>query len=182
MAAQPTPGRPRRVPGRGAAKAAPRPVQDPPRRLLLATTGVPFSHDVLARAIQLATPEHAKITVLAIARVYGTSLGFPNPGLQPNRVELEERKKISEDAAKILRDKGFDVRVAMSKARNAPKMIARWANAKNFHAIVVPDPERPGWRKTIEGDLAKDIRRRCAANVYAVPVPAPASHRRPGAS
>jgi K+-sensing histidine kinase KdpD len=164
------------MPGRGAANAASRTVPDPPRRVLLASTGERFSPDVMARAIQLATPAHAKITVLAIARVYGTSLGFPNPGLQPNRIEIEQRKKITEDAARILRAEGFEVRVAMSKARNTPKMIARWANAKNFHAIVVADPERPAWRRFVEGDLKHEIERRCAVPVHAVAVPAP-SHR-----
>ncbi len=162
--------------GRGAANAASRTVPDPPRRVLLASTGEPFSPDVMARAIELATPAHAKITVLAIARVYGTSLGFPNPGLQPNRIEIEQRKKITEDAANVLRAEGFEVRVAMSKARNMPKMIARWANAKNFHAIVVADPERPAWRRFVEGDLKHEIERRCAVPVHAVAVPAP-SHR-----
>jgi K+-sensing histidine kinase KdpD len=176
MTTRPSPGRPWTVVGRGAANAAPRTIPDPPRRLLLASGGEPFSGDVIARAIELATPEHATITVLAIARVYGTSLGFPNPGLQPNRIEIEERKKITEDAATILRAEGFDVRVAMSKARNIPKMIARWANAKNFHAIVVPDPERPAWRRFLEGDVRREIERRCSVPVHAVPVPAP-SHR-----
>jgi len=162
--------------GRGAANAASRTVPDPPRRVLLASTGEPFSPDVMARAIELATPAHAKITVLAIARVYGTSLGFPNPGLQPNRIEIEQRKKITEDAANVLRAQGFEVRVAMSKARNMPKMIARWANAKNFHAIVVADPERPAWRRFVEGDLKHEIERRCAVPVHPVAVPAP-SHR-----
>src|SRR6266550_1133546 len=169
-------GWPRNLLGRGAANAAPRNVPDPPRRVLLASTGEPFSREVIARAIELATPGHAKITVLAIARVFGTSLGFPNPGLQPNRIEIEERKKITEDAARTLRAEGFDVRVAMSKARNMPKMIARWANAKNFHAIVVADPERPAWRRFVEGDLTHEIERRCAIPVHAVRVPAP-SHR-----
>ena len=138
---------------------------------------MPFSHDVLVRAIELAAPERAKITVLAIARIYGTALGFPNPGLQPNRIEIEERKLIAEEAATILRKEGFDVRVAMSKARNGPKMIARWVNARNFHAVVVPDPERPAWRKKIEGDLASEIGRRCDVPVYAIPVPAPSRGR-----
>ena len=170
--------RPRRSQkSRGAGKPAlRRPVPDPPRRILLASTGVPFSHDVIARAIALATPEHAKITVLSIARVYGTSLGFPNPGLQPNRLEIEEQHRIIEDAAAILRKKGFEVRVAMSKSRNAAKMISRWGNAKNFHAIVVCDVERPAWRRKIEGDLTREIERRCRVPVHAVPVPA--SNRR----
>src|SRR6266571_4592059 len=71
------------------------------------------------------------------------------------------------------------VRVAISKSRNAPKMIARWAKAKNFHAIVVPDPERPRWRRTIEGDLAREIERRSGIPVHAVSVPSTSrrSHR-----
>jgi K+-sensing histidine kinase KdpD len=153
---------------RGAAKAAPRVIPDPPRRVLLASTGVPFSHDAIARVIEVASAGHAKITVLSIARVYGTSLGFPNPGLQPNRLEIAEQHEIIEDAATVLREHGFEVRVAMSKSRNAPKMIARWGNAKNFHAIVVCDPPRPAWRRKIEGDLAREIERRCPVPIYAV--------------
>ena len=57
------------------------------RRVILLAFGE-HKAAVIARAIELATPEHAKITVLAIARVYGTSLGFPNPGLQPNRIDM----------------------------------------------------------------------------------------------
>ena len=123
---------------------------------------------MIARAIDVATPEHAKITVLSIARVHGTSFGFPNPGLQPNHLEIAEQHRIIEDAAAILRGKGFEVRVAMSKSRNAPKMIARWGNAKNFHAIVVCDPARAAWRRKLEGDVAREIGRRCPVPVYTV--------------
>ncbi len=155
---------------RGAADAAPRKLPDPPRRILLATSGgAPFDHGVIERVIELATPARAAITVLSVARVYGTSFGFPNPGLQPNRVEMEQNRSTVNDAAKILRRKGFDVKVAMSKSRNAPKMIARWGMAKRFHAIVVPDPERPAWRRAIEGDLKREIERRSGIPVHAVP-------------
>jgi nucleotide-binding universal stress UspA family protein len=154
---------------RGAANAAPRIVPDPPGRILLASTGVAFSDEAIRRTIELAIPGHAKITVLSIARVYGTSFGFPNPGLQPNRLEIAEQHRIIEDAASRLRAKGFEVRVAMSKSRHAPKMIARWGNAKHFHAIVVCDPARAAWRRRIEGDVAREIERRCPVPVYAIP-------------
>ena len=180
MTVETSPSRPRRSMLRGAAKAAPRALPVPPRRVLLATAAVPFSSEAIAKTIQLATPEHAKITVVSVARVYGTSFGFPNPGLQPNRLEIEENRRIVEDAAKILRRKGFEVRVGISKSRNAPKMISRWGVAKLFHAIVVPDPERPRWRRLIEGDLAHEIERRCGIPVHAVPTPA-SSKRRPRA-
>jgi nucleotide-binding universal stress UspA family protein len=134
---------------------------------------MPIDRKVIDRAIALATPEHARITVLGVARVYGTSLGFPNPGLQPNRFEIADLKEIVEGAAGALRAKGFEVRVAMSKSRNASKMIARWVIARNFHAVIVPDPDRPRWRQVVEGDVAHEIGRRCGVPVYAVPVPSP---------
>jgi nucleotide-binding universal stress UspA family protein len=166
--------RPRKL--RGAATAAPRPLPDPPRRLLLASTGAPFSKQAIAKAIELATPEHAKITVLSIAHVYGTSLGIPHPGLQPTRAEWQAQRDQVEDAAEVLRRKGFEVRVQVARSRNAPKMISRWGIAKHVHAIVVADPERPAWRRFIEGDAAHEIFRRCHIPVHVVPVPA-VSHR-----
>jgi K+-sensing histidine kinase KdpD len=135
--------------------------------------------ELIARTIELATPAHATITVVAVARVFGYALGIPHPGLQPNRHELEVYRSAANDAADRLTAAGFEVRVAMSKARNAPKMISRWATTKRFHAIVVADPERPGWRRKVEGDLAKEIHRRCGVPVYAVPIPSDRGARTP---
>ena len=159
--------------------AAPRRIPDPPERILLATVAQPFPREVLARAIELATPAHAKITVLGIAKVYGTSLGLPNPGLQPNRIEWQVLRDGMEEAADELRSRGFEVRVGLSRSRNAPKMIAKWAIARNFHAIVVADPERPRWRTLLEGDVAHEIGRRCRVPVHAVRI-ASSSDRRAG--
>lgn len=124
----------------------------------------------------LATPEHAKITVLGIAKVFGTSLGLPHPGLKPTPIEWEAQRKVTQDAADELGARGFDVLVAMARARNAPKLIARWVRARNFHAVVIPDPERPAWRRRIEGELTHEIGRRAHVPVHAVPTP-PVSHR-----
>ena len=163
-------------PYRRAAKAALRPIPDPPRRILLASTGAPFPKKVVARTIELATPEHAKVTVLSIAKIYGTSFGIPHPALQPTKAEWQVQVDNADEAAEALRRKGFEVRVQVSRSRNASKMISRWAKAKNFHAIVVADPERPRWRRLLEGDPRKELNRRCDVPVYAVPVPA-TSHR-----
>jgi K+-sensing histidine kinase KdpD len=127
---------------------------------------------VIDRTAALATPEHAKITVLGIAKVFGTSLGLPHPGLKPNRLEWEDQRRVTEDAADELRRRGFDVLLASAMARNAPKLIARWVRARNFHAVVIPDPERPSWRRRIEGELTHEIGRRAHVPVHAVPVPA----------
>ena len=157
----------------GAAKAAPRTYPDPPRRILLVSPSVPFTREVIEEAVALATPEHAKITVLGIAKIFGTSLGLPHPGLQPTHTEWDLQRQIVHDAADELRDRGFEVRVALSRSRNIPKMIAKWGVAKNFHAIVVPDQARPNWRRAIEGDITREIGRRCSIPVHAVAVPSP---------
>jgi nucleotide-binding universal stress UspA family protein len=131
---------------------------------------------VIDRAVELATPEHAKFTIVSIARVFGTSLGIPHPGLKPTPAEWQVQRDLVQDAADRLRDRGFEVRLQVARSRNAPKMIARWATARHMHAVVVADPERPKWRRVIEGEVAKEIFRRCHIPVYPVSVP-PQSHR-----
>jgi len=134
---------------------------------------MPLDRDVIQKVVALATPEHATITVLGIAKIYGTSLGLPHPGLQPTRTEWALQREIVHEAADDLRARGFDVRVALSRSRNTGKMIAKWCTAKNFHAIVVPDPQKPGWRRAIEGTITSEIGRRCSVPVHAVPVASP---------
>jgi K+-sensing histidine kinase KdpD len=159
--------------GRGAAKASPRRVPDPPRRILLVSFAAsPITPDVIRRTTALATPEHATITVLGIAKVFGTALGLPHPGLKPTPHEWEAQRAVVQVAADDLRLRGFDVLIAMARARNAPKLIGRWVRAKRFHAVVIPDPDRPGWRRRIEGDLTKEIGRHTNVPVHAVPIPA----------
>jgi len=167
--------------GRGAAKAAPRPVPDPPRRILLVSFAASaITPDVIRRTVALATPEHATITVLGIARVFGTALGLPHPGLKPTPLEWEAQRKVVQSAADDLGIRGFDVLIAMAKARNAPKLIGRWVRAKRFHAVVIPDPERTGLRRWIEGELTKEVGRHASVPVHAVPTPA-VSHATPRA-
>ena len=129
--------------------------------------------ELVERTIELARPEHAKITVLGIAKIYGTSLGLPHPGLQPNRIEWQIVRDGVEGAADELRSYGFEVRVGLTRARNVAKMVAKWVLARNFHAVVVSAPEKPRWRAFMEGDLAREITRRCGVPVHAVPVAEP---------
>ena len=138
--------------------------------MLLATPALALTPDVIERTRELAAPEHAKITVLGIAKVFGTSLGLPHPGLQPTRIEWDALRRDVEATAEALRRSGFEVRVALSRSRNAPKMIAKWVTARNFHAVVVPVPERPRWRAVLEGDLVAQVHSRCGVPVYGVPV------------
>jgi len=87
-----------------------------------------------------------------------------------NRLEWQVLRDGVEEAATELRSLGFEVRVGLSRSRNAPKMIARWAKARNFHAIVLADSELPRWRRLFEGDITHEIGRRCGVPVHAVPI------------
>lgn len=165
--------------GRGAASRAPRSFPDPPKRILLVTVARPPEPELVKRTRELAGPEHAKITVLGVAKIYGTSLGLPHPGLQPNRVEWQILRDGVEEAADELRVHGFEVRVGLTRARNAPKMISKWVGARNFHAVVVSAPDKPRWRALVEGDLAREIHRRCGVPVHAVPVASAEGRARP---
>ena len=129
--------------------------------------------ELVQRTLELAGPEHAKITVLGVAKIYGTSLGLPHPGLQPNRIEWQIVRDGVEEAADELRAHGFEVRVGLTRARNIPKMVAKWVQARNFHAVVVSAPDKPRWRALVEGDLAREITRRSGVPVQAVPVASP---------
>jgi hypothetical protein len=155
---------------RGGTKVPSRHIPDPPSRILVATPALALGDEVFARVRELAAPD-ATVLVLAVAKVFGTSLGIPHPGLQPTKREWEDLRAIADGAAARFRAEGFETKVALSRSRNAPKMIARWAEARRIHAIIVPDPERPRVRRMIEGDVAKEIGRKTVAPVHAVSVP-----------
>ena len=73
-------------------RSRPAPSEVTIRRIVLASEGRPIPQSVLREVVALAKPEHAEVKVVAIARIWGTSLGFPNPGLQPTRGEWDEQR------------------------------------------------------------------------------------------
>src|SRR6478752_6089743 len=68
------------------------------RRLMVASEGRDIPYPVIVRALELARPLDAEVFVMSIARVWGTSLGFPNPGLKPTKHEWDEQKRIVNEA------------------------------------------------------------------------------------
>src|SRR5437764_8608994 len=77
-------------------------------RLMVASEGRPYTYPVLVQAMELARPQHAHIFVMTIARVWGTSLGFPNPGLQPTRHEWDQHRLDTRRAVETFQKAGFD--------------------------------------------------------------------------
>jgi nucleotide-binding universal stress UspA family protein len=107
------------------------------RRVMVASEGRPFAHAVLVRAMELARPAHADLFVMTIARVWGTSLGFPNPGLQPTRKEWDEQRLSARRAVETLEKAGFEARALVLATRRPRKRFLQEAQARKIDAIVM---------------------------------------------
>jgi nucleotide-binding universal stress UspA family protein len=85
----------------------------------------------------------APVHVFSVARVWGTSLGFPNPGLNPTKSEWDEQHRVVDAAVARLRRKGVDADGRVVGTRAAAKRIVREARRLGCDAIVMgADPPR----------------------------------------
>ncbi len=149
----------------------------PPTRILLAGTGAPFDRALIDRVVELAAGTTPRVLVLSIAKIWGTSLGLPNPGLYPTKREVDQQKRLVEDAAKLLRRRGFDVRTKVIAARRAHRTIAQFADHARVKAIVVPEPPAGRIRRVVEGTAAGEVSRRTRIPVHGVPTASPPRRR-----
>jgi nucleotide-binding universal stress UspA family protein len=167
------------VPGAGSARRAPRGI----RRIMLASTGSPIHPSVIDRTVELVSELGAgrptQVVVISVARIWGTSLGLPNPGLYPNKLEWAEVRAITEAAAEELRRRGVEATTKAVASRHAGKAVARWAQFMRCRAIVVGAPEMGTWDRWVHGDEPRNVERRANVPVYAVPLP-PEPRKRSG--
>ncbi len=125
----------------------PKPVPDPSTveisRILLASEGRPISPEALAFVLDLARARHAVVHVFSVARVWGTSLGFPSPGLLPTRREWDEQRGMVTSTVKQLEQGGVDAKGRVLGTRKAAKRIVREAARLGCDVIVMgADPPR----------------------------------------
>lgn len=106
-------------------------------KLMVASEGRPFAYPVLVEAMELARPNQADIFVMTIARVWGTSLGFPNPGLQPTRHEWDEQRLNARKAVDTFQKAGFSAGALVLATRRARKRILAEAKLRKMDAIVM---------------------------------------------
>ncbi|HUZ84571.1 MAG TPA: universal stress protein [Gaiellales bacterium] len=120
------------------------------RRLVVASEGRPITSAVIARAVELARPGGADVLVVSVARVWGTSLGFPNPWLLPSRREWEAQREIAAAAVKALQKAGLSAQARVVGTRRPGKRIVTEAARFGATAIVMgADP-----RRRLIGDLS----------------------------
>jgi len=94
-------------------------------------------------AAGLARESGGGVHVFCIARVWGTSMGFPNPGLLPTRREWETQRAVVGEAVKLLKKRGVDATGQVLATRKATKRILTEAERRGCDAIVMAaDPPR----------------------------------------
>jgi nucleotide-binding universal stress UspA family protein len=112
-------------------------------RILLASEGRPISPQAFAFALELARSRRAPVHVFSVARVWGTSLGFPSPGLLPTRHEWSEQREMVTSTVKQLKRAGVEADGHVLGTRKAAKRIVREAERHGCDVIVMgADPER----------------------------------------
>ena len=113
------------------------------RRLLLASEGRPIPSSAVQLAARLAQPYRASVRVFSIARVWGTGLGLPVPGLLPTKYEWDEQRKIVDEAVKELKKGGVSADGHVVGTRKATKRIVDEASRLRCDVIVMAaDPPR----------------------------------------
>src|SRR5215471_4900824 len=113
------------------------------KSILLASEGRPIPRSAMKLAKRLAEKAGAEVHVLSIARIWGTSFGFPHPGLLPNKQEMQQRHDSVASAIRWLKRRKIDATAQISGTRNAAKRIIVEAKRLGADAIVMAaDPPR----------------------------------------
>jgi K+-sensing histidine kinase KdpD len=103
---------------------------------------------------------------VTIARIYGSSMGLPNPGLMPTRKEMAAQKSQVEAALRLIEKRGAQAWGQVAASRKPVKTVAQVAKARGAsHVIVVWTPHTKKWREVVEGNMVKDIARKLGPEV-----------------
>lgn len=131
--------------------------------VLIASTGHAIPSSVIRWATQVS--RGGPIAVVSIARVYGSGLGLPNPGLMPTRKEMEAQRDQVRDAVTAIEKAGIEAWGQVAATRKASKTIARAAKARSASHVLIVDPEKPTWRRVVEGNVVREVARRLPDHV-----------------
>jgi nucleotide-binding universal stress UspA family protein len=112
-------------------------------RVLLASEGRAIPAAAVDRAAELARAGKGSVHVFSVARVWGTGLGLPNPGLLPSKREWDEQRTVVADAVQALKKRGVEATGHVLATRRATKRIVGEAERLGCSAIVMAaDPPR----------------------------------------
>jgi nucleotide-binding universal stress UspA family protein len=115
------------------------------KSILLASEGRPIPRSAVEFAGRMAKKAGAEVHVLSIARIWGTSFGLPNPGLLPNKREVQERHESVASAMTLLKRCGIATSGQVTGTRNAAKRILAEARRRGTDAIVMAADPPQHW-------------------------------------
>jgi nucleotide-binding universal stress UspA family protein len=113
------------------------------RAVLLASEEREIPRAAVDLAARIAQRSNAPVHVFSVARVWGTSFGFPNPGLLPTKKEWDRQYDVVRKAVARLRRKGVEADARVIGSRAAAKRILQEAKRLDCGAIVMgADPPK----------------------------------------
>jgi hypothetical protein len=121
----------------------------------------------------------APVHVLSIARIWGSALGLPHPGLRPNRREWQAQHDLVGEAVDLLRRRGVEVTGQVLGTRNAARQIVAIARRRGCEAIVMAAEPARHWLVAdfLWSQEPYRVRRRARMPVHLILDPAPRRHR-----
>jgi hypothetical protein len=133
--------------------------------LIAAPMGDPIPSSAVKAALALSDGE--PVAIVTIARIYGSSMGLPNPGLMPTRKEIATQKSQVEKSLEQIERSGTQAWGQVAASRKPVKTITEAAKARGVrHVVVVRTAQTKKWREIVEGDVVKDIARKLGPDVH----------------
>jgi hypothetical protein len=146
-----------RPPWRGASARAALPAAG----VLLASTGKPFTDAAIAEAARLAAGRPgARVRVVTVARIHGSSFGLQHPGLMPNKKEKDAAQAIVTRAIRSLQRSGLKADGEVVITRSAAKSFTRAARAAGASHVVLDNPPAGPLSRLDAGATARYLRLR----------------------
>jgi hypothetical protein len=131
--------------------------------VLIASNGEKIPGAAIRQALRISAGQ--PVAVVTIARIYGSSLGLPNPGLMPTRKEMNEQKEIVQRAVAAIEKGGSEAWGQIAASRRPSKTFAQAAAARGVQHVLVIRQEKVGWRLFVEGDVAKEVAKKLGAGI-----------------
>ena len=144
------------------------------RHILLASEGRKIPAAAVAFAARLAKNAGAEMHVLSIARIWGSSLGLPHPGLMPNSREWKAQHDLVAEAIAGFDRLGIEATGQVLSSRNPGKRILLEARRRGADAIVMASDGPRHWliNDLIWSQEPYRVRRLAPIPVYLVEVQA----------
>lgn len=124
---------------------------------------------MVARLAGTGQRQQAGVTVIHVAKVWGTSLGLQHPSLQPNAAERGAAQQIAARAVHELRGRGVAAEALVISGRDAGKALAAAARRAGAGTIVVGRGRRGRLDRLLRGpDAARTLLNRAPCTVVVV--------------